>query len=84
MVGNFAFPLQLAWSSTEDEDDLARFILYDGFARLGALLPIGGARDTLTEHVLDRLPDRLVALGRRCLAPPAGARAPRHSVGDSR
>ena len=64
VVGNFAYPLQIAWSSTEDKDDLARFILYDGFARIGEHLPVWGGRDTLTEHVLNRMPDRVIALGR--------------------
>ena len=62
VVGNFAYPLQIVWSSTEQEDDLARFILYDGFARIGAHLPIWGGKDTLTEHVLNRLPDRIIGL----------------------
>jgi hypothetical protein len=64
VVGNFAYPLQIVWSSTEEEDELARFILYDGFARMGAHLPIWGGRDTLTEHVLNRLPEAVIRLGR--------------------
>lgn len=59
VVGNFAFPLQILYSSTEGRDHLARFILYDGCARLGEHLPIWGGRDTLTEHRLNRLPDLL-------------------------
>ncbi|MCZ6598092.1 MAG: hypothetical protein O7B99_10665 [Planctomycetota bacterium] len=62
VVGNFAYPLQLLYSSRIEEDDLARFILYDGCARIGEKLPIWGGRDTLTEHRLNRLPDRLVKL----------------------
>ena len=62
VVGNFAYPLQLLYSSRIEEDDLARFILYDGCARIGEKLPIWGGRDTLTEHLLNRLPDRLVKL----------------------
>lgn len=59
VVGNFAFPLQILYSSTEGRDHLARFILYDGCARLGEHLPIWGGRDTLTEHRFNRLPDLL-------------------------
>ena len=62
VFGNFAYPFQLAWSSTEDGDDLARFILYDGFATMGAHLPIWGGHDTLTEHFLNRLPDSVIRL----------------------
>lgn len=62
VFGNFAYPFQIAWSSTEDGDDLARFILYDGFATMGAHLPIWGGQDTLTEHFLNRLPDAVIRL----------------------
>jgi hypothetical protein len=65
VVGNFAYPLQIVWSSTDEEDDLARFILDDGFARLGAQLPIWGGEDTLTEHVLNRVPESVLRLRRR-------------------
>ena len=59
VFGNFAYPLQVLYSSTEQDEHLARFILYDGCARIGAHLPIWGGRDTLTEHCLNRLPERL-------------------------
>jgi hypothetical protein len=65
VLGNFAYPVQLLWSSTEDRDELARFLLYDGCARLGRHVPIWGGADTLTEHVFNHLPDRLVQLRRR-------------------
>ena len=65
VVGNLAYPTQILYSSTEEEDDLARFILYDGCARLGRHVPIWGGADTLTEHVFNRLPDRVVGLRRR-------------------
>ncbi|MFN0006536.1 MAG: hypothetical protein ACKVXR_01410 [Planctomycetota bacterium] len=64
MVGNFAYPVQILYSSTEEEYDLARFILYDDCARIGRHVPIWGGADTLTEHVFNRLPDRLVGLRR--------------------
>ena len=60
VVGNFAFPIQIIWSSQTEEDDLARFVLYDGFSRIGAHLPIWGGKDTLTEHQLNRIADRIV------------------------
>ena len=43
-----------------NEDDLARFLLYDGFARIGASVPIWGGEDTLTEHRANRLADQIV------------------------
>lgn len=60
VVGNFAFPIQLLRSSQSEEDDLARFLLYDGFAQLGARVPIWGGEDTLTEHRFNRLADYIV------------------------
>ena len=62
VVGNFAFPIQLLRSSRVEEDDLARFLLYDGFARAGANLPIWGGEDTLTEHTMNRWADRIVGV----------------------
>lgn len=38
----------------------SRFLFYDGFARIGANLPIRGGPDTLTEHRTNRLADLLV------------------------
>ena len=60
VIGNFAFPIQLLRSSHEEEDDLARFLLYDGFARIGARIPIWGGEDTLTEHWFNRLADLFI------------------------
>ena len=59
-VGNFAFPIQILRSSRGKDDHLARFLLYDGLAQFGALVPIWGGQDTLTEHRLNRLADRIV------------------------
>ena len=50
VLGTFAFPVQFIRSSQSKEDHLARFLLYDGFARIGAGVPIWGGEDTLTEH----------------------------------
>lgn len=60
VVGNFAFPIQFLWSSQTEEDELARFLLYDGFARVGAAVPIWGGEDTLTEHRVNRLAEYIV------------------------
>ena len=59
-VGNFAFLIQFLRSSRTEDDALARFLLYDGFARIGAGVPIWGGEDSLTEHRLNRLADRIV------------------------
>jgi hypothetical protein len=75
VLGNFAYPLQIAYSSTEEEDDLARFILYDGCTRIGAHLPIWGGNDTWTEHLFNRLPDRLGRLRPRVARHPATGEA---------
>jgi hypothetical protein len=65
VVGNLAYPVQILYSSTEERDDLARFLLYDGCARIGRHVPVWGGADTLTEHAFNHLPDRLVNLRRR-------------------
>ncbi|MGB5697792.1 MAG: hypothetical protein WBM46_19220 [Polyangiales bacterium] len=59
VAGNLAFPIQLLRSSQKQADDLARFLLYDGFARVGARIPIWGGEDTLTEHVFNRMADHI-------------------------
>jgi len=64
IVGNLAYPLQIVYSSTEEDDILAQFILYDGCSAIGRKIPMYGGRDTLTEHVFNHLPDRIVR-GRR-------------------
>ena len=60
VFGNLAYPLQLVASGRGEKDILAQFILYDGFAAAGQALPIWGGKDTLTEHIVNRLPDRLI------------------------
>lgn len=60
VIGNLAFPLQIVRSGREDEDTIARFILYDGCSVIGRRLPIWGGMDTLTEHWFNRLPDHVV------------------------
>ena len=42
MVGNLAYPLQIAYCGTDRDHELARFILYDTFARFGQKVPIWG------------------------------------------
>ncbi len=61
VAGNLAFPIQLLRSSHQEEDDLGRFLLYDGFARIGARVPIWGGEDTLTEHRFNRLADWIIS-----------------------
>jgi hypothetical protein len=68
IAGNFAYPVQILYSSTQK--DLARFILYDGGARIGSLFPIWGGQDTWTEHYFNRLPDFFANLGRKSLETP--------------
>jgi len=60
MIGNLAFPIQILFSSAHTNATIAQFILCDTFARLGRAVPIWGGRDTLTEHVFNRMPGRLI------------------------
>ena len=64
MIGNLAYPLQLAYASTSQDHQLAQFILYDSFSQTGQQLPIWGGCDTLTEHHMNRLPKVLMRLRR--------------------
>jgi hypothetical protein len=60
VVGNLAYPAQIVYSSTVEQDLLAQFLLYDSCTVLGRRLPIWGGRDTLTEHAFNHLPDLVV------------------------
>ncbi len=57
VIGNLAFPAQIVASGNKEDRKLARFIMHDTFSRLGQWLPIWGGQDTLTEHVMNRLPN---------------------------
>ena len=65
VLGNLAYPMQIAWTGAGREEPLAQFLLYDGCALLGGKLPIWGGRDTLTEHATNHLPDLLLGHRRR-------------------
>jgi hypothetical protein len=60
VIGNLAFPLQIVRSGRDSDDPLARFVLYDSMSVLGRRMPIWGGPDTLTEHVFNHLPDRVL------------------------
>ena len=60
MIGNLAYPLQLLFRGAHTHAPIAQFIVYDTFSRLGRWTPIWGGPDTLTEHLFNRLPDRLI------------------------
>lgn len=56
LVGNLAYPAQMIYSAGGKDEKLGRFMMDDGFARLGRHLPVWGGQDTWTEHVLNRVP----------------------------
>lgn len=57
VVGNLAYPVQIISSGIGAHTSISQFILYDTLAKCGRLMPIWGGPDTLTEHILNRLPD---------------------------
>jgi len=57
--GNSAYAVQMLYAANERHHHIARFILCDAFTRLGARMPVWGGRDTMTEHVFNRLGNRL-------------------------
>ena len=60
VVGNLAYPAQIAWRSREEADLAAQFLLYDGMSLVGRRLPIWGGRNTLLEYRFNQWVDRLV------------------------
>lgn len=60
VLGNFAYPVQMLYSIRGKDENLARFMLDDGFARLGRHLPIWGGQDTWTEHAMNRIPGNVI------------------------
>lgn len=65
VVGNAAYPLQIIYTSTERDHDVARFMLYDLFTSTGRLIPIWGGADTGVEHFFNRWPTVLLRADRR-------------------
>ncbi len=59
VVGNLAYPGQMLYSIRGKDENLARFMLDDGFARLGRHFPVWGGKDTWTEHLLVRIPGKI-------------------------
>lgn len=68
MGGNAAYPFQMIYSATEEDGNVAKFILYDIFTRIGEKFPIWGGKDTRTEHFFNHIPD-LIARDRKGLNP---------------
>ena len=59
-VGNLAFPTQMFYSAGGKGQKLARFMLEDGFTRIGRHFPIWGGQDTWTEHAFNLLPGNII------------------------
>jgi hypothetical protein len=59
LIGNLAFPIQMMYSAGSKDEKLARFMIDDGFTRIGRVLPIWGGEDTWTEHMFNRIPGNL-------------------------
>jgi len=59
-VGNLAFPTQMFYSAGGKGQKLARFMMEDGFTRIGRHFPIWGGQDTWTEHAFNLLPGNII------------------------
>ena len=57
VVGNLAFPLQLAYWCRERQSRIAQFLLYDCFASFGRAVTIWGGENSLVEARANRLPE---------------------------
>lgn len=60
LIGNLAYPVQMAYSAGGKDEILTRFMLDDGFSRIGRHFPIWGGEDTWTEHVFNRIPGKVI------------------------
>ncbi|MBF2074697.1 MAG: hypothetical protein IGS50_13165 [Synechococcales cyanobacterium C42_A2020_086] len=59
-VGLLAYPCQIIYSAHEERKQIAQFVVYDFFTRIGAKIPIWGGEDTQTEHVFNHIADYVV------------------------
>lgn len=59
-LGNLAYPMQMLYSTSKDDQEIGEFLLYDLCARLGERIPIWGGRDSETEHFFNRIPDVII------------------------
>jgi hypothetical protein len=59
VLGNLAYPAQLAYRAAEEHGSLARFLLADAGAALGRAVPLWGGKGSLLEHYLSRFPGLL-------------------------
>jgi hypothetical protein len=64
-AGNAAFPVQIIAASTGRRRHVGQFLIYDVFTTIGRRLPVWGGRDTMTEHLFNRLPDLVLRRLRR-------------------
>ncbi|NQV08398.1 hypothetical protein HQ529_00945 [Candidatus Woesearchaeota archaeon] len=59
-AGSLAYPVQMMYSDASKRTELAEFMIYDTFTRVGANIPIYGGKDTRTEHFFNHIPDIII------------------------
>jgi hypothetical protein len=65
VLGNLAYPAQIAWTGHGSRNLPAQFLLYDGMTLIGRRFPIWGGQDTLTEHLANHSADHIVRHSKR-------------------
>ncbi len=60
IIGNMAYPIQMIYSAGGKDQKLAQFMLDDAFSRIGHYFPIWGGEDTWTEHMFNRIPQKII------------------------
>jgi len=65
VLGNLAYPAQIAWTGHGSRNLPAQFLLYDGMTLIGRRFPIWGGRNTLTEHLANHSADHIVRHSKR-------------------
>ncbi|MGF1676315.1 MAG: hypothetical protein ACFCUV_21910 [Rivularia sp. (in: cyanobacteria)] len=57
--GTLAYPCQIIYSAKGRKKRIAQFIVYDFLSRIGEKIPAWGGEDTHTEHLFNRLADKI-------------------------
>ena len=54
VIGNLAYPVEFAYQTTGNRNQLAKYIAYAFSAKLGEKIPIWGGQDSEIEHFFNR------------------------------
>jgi hypothetical protein len=61
IVGNLAYPVEFAYQTTGNRNQLAKYIAYAFTTKIGGKIPIWGGQDSEIEHFFNRICHKLLA-----------------------